>query len=97
MSCQQTPYLALLITCVFIGWFIAPWDRSLSAKERRRVLLGRLPILLVAFAIGIAPAAYLHIGRYLKYGTPIYPYQFKLFRIATQVCFAQDEAAEEPD
>jgi len=93
MSRQQTPYLALLITGVLTGWFIAPWDRSLLAKERRRRLLGRLPVLLVAFAIGIAPATYLHIGRYLKYGTPIYPYQFKLFNIATRVGFAQDEAA----
>ena len=93
MSRQQTPYLALLITGVLTGWFIAPWDRSLSARERRRILLGRLPVLLVAFAIGIAPAAYLHIGRYLKYGTPIYPYQFKFLTIATRVGFAQDEAA----
>ena len=93
MSRQQAPYLALLIVCVLIGWFIAPWDRSLSTKERRRRLLSQLPGLIVAFAIGIAPAACLHIGRYLKYGTPIYPYQFKLLQFATRVGFAQDEAA----
>jgi len=43
--------------------------------------------------IGIAPTAALHVSRYVIYGSPIYPYQFSFYGIASKVGIAQSEVA----
>ena len=79
MSRQHTPYLAALLFGVLTVWFFAPWDWNSPEKERKGRLIRRLPIIFVAFAIGIMPAAILHISRYLEFGSPIYPLQFRFY------------------
>ena len=49
--------------------------------------------LFIAFTIGIAPTATLHLSRYLIYGSPIYPYQFSFYGITSKVGVAQSEVA----
>lgn len=85
MSRQHTPYVAVLIVAVLVAWFLRPWSRYQAWKEGRWRPLRHLAKISFSFGVGIAPAALLHLGRYLAYGTPMFPYQFKLFRIATDV------------
>ena len=79
LSRQHTPYLAALLFGVLTVWFFAPWDWTTQAKDRRWSLIHRMPIILAAFVIGIMPAAILHISRYLEFGSPIFPLQFKFY------------------
>lgn len=90
MSRQHAPYLSILIVATLAGWFLAPWDRSSAAKEHRWRLIRRLPLLLIAFVIGIAPAAFLHLSRYLEFGSPIFPFQLKFLGITTSGVFTRD-------
>ncbi|MFQ5959763.1 MAG: hypothetical protein ACE5MG_00095 [Candidatus Methylomirabilales bacterium] len=85
LSRQQTPYVAILILGVLGAWFLRPWSRYQSWKEGRWSPPRHLAKISLSFGIGIAPAVLLHAWRFLAYGTPIFPYQFKLFRIATDV------------
>lgn len=85
MSRQQTPYIAVLILGVLGAWFLRPWSRYQSWKDGRWSPPRHLAKISLSFGAGIAPAALQHVWRFLAYGTPIFPYQFKLFRIATEV------------
>jgi hypothetical protein len=74
MSRQHTPYLALLLAGSIVTW---------SLRSSVRLHLSRLPLLGLTFALGLAPALCLHIYRLLKFGSPLYPFQFKFLGSAT--------------
>jgi hypothetical protein len=93
MCRQQAPYIAILIISVLAFWYSAPWSKELSKKRGGWSSFQRLVLLLISFGIGIAPTAALHVSRYLIYGSPIYPYQFSFYGIASKVGIAQSEVA----
>jgi hypothetical protein len=41
-------------------------------------------LLLLVFALGMTPSVFLHVRRFLEFGTPIYPFQFKFLGIETE-------------
>ena len=84
MSRQQAPYMALLLTAVVLFWRLGPFN---AAKETERWGLKghllRLTVVVLAFALGLIPAAYLHLDRFLSYGSPIYPYRFEVLGLSS--------------
>lgn len=94
MCRQQSPYIAILITGVLTFWYSFPWKMEISSRRQRGNAAFQHPaILILPFVIGIAPTAALQVSRYLIYGSPIYPYQFSFYGIATKVGIAQSEVA----
>ena len=85
MSRQQAPYVALLTGLFFTYWFRPNHEFPTSAEEARHYRPRRIWPVLTAFFLGLLPAATLHTLRYLRYGSPIYPYQFKLLAFSTKV------------
>lgn len=94
MSRQQAPYIAILITTILTLWYSIPWKMEISSRRQRgKAAFPHPAILILSFVIGIAPSAALHVSRYLIYGSPIYPYQFSLYGIGSQVGIAQSEVS----
>jgi len=104
MSRQQAPYMALLLTAVVLFWRLGPFN---AAKETERWGLKghllRLTVVLLALALGLVPAAFVHLGRLVTYGSPIYPYRFEAFGLSSlagmtreEIFSAQNEAMAAP-
>lgn len=92
MGRQQAPYIAILITIVLTLWYSIPWKMEISSRRQRgKAAFPHPAILILPFVIGIAPAAALHVSRYLIYGSPIFPYQFSFYGIASKVGITQSE------
>jgi hypothetical protein len=69
MSRQQAPYLAVFFAAVVGALAFLP-----APRLRPKVLgLGTL-----AFAVGLALPVGLQVANYLRYGSPIFPYQFNM-------------------
>lgn len=85
MSRQQAPYLALMIGISFAAWFKPRLKLPTSHEEAILYDPRQLRSVVLAFVIGILPASVLHAGRYLVYGSPIYPYQFRILSFSTEV------------
>jgi hypothetical protein len=78
MSRQHTPYIAIFLFGAVTVWLLLP------CKTRAiRAPFSRLPLLGFIFALGMAPSVYLHVHRFLQFGTPIYPFQFKFLGLET--------------
>ena len=84
MSRQQAPYMTLLLTAVVLFWRLGPFN---AAQETERWGLKghllRLTVVVLAIALGLIPAAYIHLDRFLSYGSPIYPYRFEAFGLSS--------------
>jgi len=94
MSRQQAPYIAILITGVLTFWYSIPWKMEISSRRQPGKAAFQRPVILILFfVIGITPTAALHLSRYLTYGSPIFPYQFSFYGIASKVGVAQSEVA----
>ena len=94
MSRQQAPYIAILITIALAFWYAFPLKFTISSRKKRVLEVFQHPVILIlAFVIGIAPTAALHLSRYVIYGSPIYPYQFSFYGIVSKVGIAQTEVA----
>jgi hypothetical protein len=92
MSRQQAPYIAILITIILTLWYSIPWKMEISSRRQRgKAAFPHPAILILPFVIGIAPAAALHVSRYLIYGSPIFPYQFSFYGIGSKVGITQSE------
>ncbi len=78
MARQQAPYLAVFFVGVLACTFFVE-RRGLRLSLKRPRVLGWM---LAAFVVGLAPAAIAQLLNYLRYGSPIYPYQFKLLGVA---------------
>ena len=92
MGRQQAPYIAILITVVLTLWYSIPWKMEISSRRQwGKAAFPHPAILILPFFIGIAPAAALHVSRYLIYGSPIFPYQFSFYGIASKVGITQSE------
>jgi len=94
MSRQHGPYMSLLLTAALLLWRLGPWHAA--AETERWGLKGhllRLTVVMLALALGLVPAAFLHLGRYLTYGSPIYPYRFEAFGLVSPTGMTRLETA----
>ncbi len=85
MSRQQAPYIAVLTVVMFSFWFKPTGSMPRSFEEAESYPRRSLGPIIAAFVIGLLPAGSLHISRYLLYGSPIHPYQFKVLMFSTDV------------
>lgn len=83
MARQQTPYVAVLLSGFLPLWFRPAKAFPLPPPQDRPFFKHRFFTLLPAFVVGMAPAAAIHLRRFLIYGTPIYPYRFQVLGIGT--------------
>jgi len=91
MSRQHAPYMALAIMGALALWHLLPWNEARA--DGRRVGVLKVSNVMLAFAVGLLPAALLHWHRYLEFGSPIYPYQFDAFGIKTAVGLSRQDTA----
>jgi hypothetical protein len=94
MSRQQTPYMALLLTAVVLFWRLGPFnaDKDTERWGLKGHLL-RLTVVLLSLALGLVPAAFVHLGRLVTYGSPIYPYRFEAFGLSSPAGVSLQEIA----
>jgi hypothetical protein len=95
MSRQQAPYMALLLTAIVLFWRLGPFNAA--AETERWGLKGhllRLTVVLMALALGLLPAAFLHLSRYLEYGSPIYPYRFEALGLTSPTGMTRAETLQ---
>ena len=85
MSRQQAPYIALLTGAFFTSWFRPQHELPSSAEQARHYRRTNIWPVLTALLLGLIPAAVLHTSRFLQFGSPIYPYQFKVLTLSTDV------------
>jgi len=92
MSRQQAPYMALLLTAVVLFWRLGPFN--VDKETERWGLKGhllRLTVVLLALALGLVPAAFVHLGRFVTYGSPIYPYRFEVLGLSSSTGMTRTE------
>lgn len=92
MSRQQAPYMALLLTGVVLFWRLGPFN---AARETERWGLKghllRLTVVLLALTLGLVPAAFVHLDRFVTYGSPIYPYRFEAIGLSSPAGMSREE------
>jgi hypothetical protein len=94
LSRQQAPYMVLLLTAVVLFWRLGPFnaDKDTERWGLKGHLL-RLTVVLLALALGLVPAAFVHLGRFVTYGSPIYPYRFEAFGLISPTGMSLQEIA----
>jgi hypothetical protein len=83
LSRQQAPYVASFVAVAFTAWFAQDGGSPGGHAKETRVSARPFLRTSIAFLAGIAPAAALHIYRFIEFGTPMYPYQLRVLMLST--------------
>jgi hypothetical protein len=80
MSRMHAPYIAGILFVALFVFIFSGWNRG----DARQSDHGRIFVLISVFLVGMLPSIVIQVDRTLLHGTPIYPYQFRVFGFGTE-------------